>query len=189
MVGTARTASAPWTPQTELPELSGTVRHFTVLKEGGDQTVAAKPAQAHQITWDKYSLKVDGQRVFSWGGEFHPFRVPSPDLWRDILQKMKASGYNTVAFYFDWGFHRPNRASTTSTACATWTGVLTMAKEEGLWVITRAGPYVNAELTRGGYPGWLVNQRGARPHRRSGIPGRRRRVADQDQRRSSPATS
>ena len=35
-----------------------------------------------------------------------------------------------------------------------------MAEEEGLWVITRAGPYVNAELTRGGFPGWLVNQRG-----------------------------
>ena len=98
-----------WTPKTELPELSGTVRHFTVLKEGGDPAVAAKPADVHRITWDKYSLMVDGQRLFSWGGEFHPFRVPSPDLWRDILQKMKASGYNTVAIYFDWGYHSPKQ--------------------------------------------------------------------------------
>ena len=39
--------------------------------------VAAMAPRAHAITWDKYSLKVDGQRVFSWGGDFHPFRVPA----------------------------------------------------------------------------------------------------------------
>jgi beta-galactosidase GanA len=147
-----------WTPKTELPELSGTVRHFTVLKEGGDQAVAAKPSEVHKITWDKYSLKVDGERVFSWGGEFHPFRVPSPDLWRDILQKMKASGYNTVAIYFDWGYHSPKPGVYDFSGVRDMDRVLTMAKEEGLYVITRAGPYVNAELTRGGFPGWLVNQ-------------------------------
>jgi beta-galactosidase GanA len=147
-----------WTPKTELPELSGTVRHFTVLKEGGEQAVAAKPAQVHKITWDKYSLMVDGQRMFSWGGEFHPFRAPSPDLWRDILQKMKASGYNTVAIYFDWGYHSPKQGVYDFSGVRDMDRVLTMAKEEGLYVITRAGPYVNAELTRGGFPGWLVNQ-------------------------------
>ena len=147
-----------WTQKTELPGLSGAVRHFTVLKEGGDRAVAAKPAEAHKITWDKYSLKVDGQRVFSWGGEFHPFRMPSPDLWRDILQKMKASGYNTVAIYFDWGYHSPKPGVYDFQGVRDMDRVLTMAKEEGLYVITRAGPYVNAELTRGGFPGWLVNQ-------------------------------
>jgi len=147
-----------WTPKKELPELSGTVRHFTVLKEGGDQAVAAKPAEAHKITWDKYSLKVDGNRIYSWGGEFHPFRVPSPDLWRDILQKMKASGYNTVAIYIDWGYHSPKQGVYDFSGIRDMDRVLTMAKEEGLYVITRAGPYVNAELTRGGFPGHLVNQ-------------------------------
>ena len=34
-----------------------------------------------------------------------------------------------------------------------------MAEDEGLYVIARAGPYVNAELTRGGFPSWLVTQR------------------------------
>lgn len=147
-----------WTPKTELPELSGTVRHFTVLREGGEPAVSAKPSEAHKITWDKYSLKVDGQRMISWGGEFHPFRLPSPDLWRDILQKMKASGYNTVAIYFDWGYHSPKQGVYDFSGIRDMDRVLTMAKEEGLYVITRAGPYVNAELTRGGFPGWLVNQ-------------------------------
>ena len=60
-----------------------------------------------RIGWDQYSMTVDGQRVVVWSGEIHPFRLPSPSLWRDVLQKMKAVGFNAVAFYFDWGYHSP----------------------------------------------------------------------------------
>jgi beta-galactosidase GanA len=149
-----------WTKRTELPSLSGVVRHFTVLREKVAPAPAAQPtpALAHTVTWDKYSLKVDDQRIFSWGGEFHPFRTPNPDLWRDIMQKMKANGYNTVAIYVFWGYHSPKQGVYDFSGIRDIDKLLTMAKEEGLYVITRAGPYVNAELTRGGYPGWLVTQ-------------------------------
>lgn len=79
----------------------------------------------HQITFDRYSLLLDGRRQFVWSGEFHPFRLPSPGLWRDVLQKLKASGYTAVSIYFDWDYHSPLPASTTSPACATWTGCST----------------------------------------------------------------
>ncbi|MFD4264121.1 beta-galactosidase, partial [Streptomyces sp. NPDC058534] len=48
--------------------------------------------QAHRITWDDKSLKIDGKRLTVWSGEFHYWRLPSPDQWRDVLQKLKASG-------------------------------------------------------------------------------------------------
>ncbi|WP_025294289.1 glycoside hydrolase family 35 protein [Sphingomonas sanxanigenens] len=113
-----------------------------------------------RVSFDGRSLKIDGKRTVIWSGEFHPFRLPSPDLWRDILQKMKASGFNTVALYFDWGFHSPKKGVYDFSGIRDIDRLLTMADEEGLYVMTRAGPYVNAELTRGGFPGWLVNQRG-----------------------------
>src|SRR5262245_15639655 len=74
---------------------------------GAAQEVAL--AASHTITWDKYSLMIDGQRVFIWSGEFHPYRLPSPSLWRDVLQKLKANGYNAVSIYFDWGYHSAKR--------------------------------------------------------------------------------
>jgi hypothetical protein len=44
---------------------------------------ASTPVKAvHTVTFDHYSLIVDGKRVFIYSGEFHPFRLPSPDLWR-----------------------------------------------------------------------------------------------------------
>ena len=119
------------------------------------------PAKAFgRVSFDSRSLMIDGRRQLIWASEFHAFRLPSPDLWRDILQKMKASGFNTVALYFDWGFHSPKQGVYDFEGIRDIDLLLTMAEEEGLYVITRAGPYVNAELTRGGFPGWLVNQRG-----------------------------
>lgn len=112
-----------------------------------------------RVGFDARSLLIDGKRQIIWSSEMHAFRLPSPDLWRDVLQKMKASGFNTVAFYFDWGFHSPKKGVYDFSGIRDIDLLLRMAADEGLYVITRAGPYVNAELTRGGFPGWLVNQR------------------------------
>src|SRR5690242_9943642 len=103
---------------------------------------------------------VDGRRQVMWSGEFHPFRLPSPDLWRDVLQKMKASGYNAVSIYFDWGYHSPRQGVYDFTGVRDMDRVLDLAAEAGLYVIARPGPYINAEVDAGGFPGWLLTQAG-----------------------------
>lgn len=124
------------------------------------ENLAAPVKTFGRVSYDARSLMIDGKRTIIWSSEFHPFRLPSPDLWRDILQKMKASGFNTVALYFDWGYHTAKQGEYDFTGIRDIERALTMAEEEGLYVIARPGPYVNAELSRGGFPGWLVNQRG-----------------------------
>jgi beta-galactosidase GanA len=118
----------------------------------------ALAAAAHEITWDSRSLKIDDHRVFIWSGEMHPFRLPSPGAWRDVLQKMRAIGFNTVSFYFPWGYFTPSPGVYDFSGVRDIDGILRMAEEESLYVIVRAGPYVNAELSRGGFPTWLVTQ-------------------------------
>lgn len=49
------------------------------------------------VQWDRYSLIVNGERFFLWSGEFHPFRIPVPELWPDIMHKIKAAGFNCVS--------------------------------------------------------------------------------------------
>ena len=118
----------------------------------------AREPKGHTISWDSRSLMIDGARVFIWSGEIHPFRLPSPSLWRDVLQKMKATGYNTVTYYIPWGYHSPARGIYDFSGVRDVELALKMADEAGLYVIVRAGPYVNAELTSGGFPNWLANQ-------------------------------
>ena len=127
---------------------------------GAQAAKAAAAAAAHTITYDRYSLMIDGRRTFVWSGEFHPFRLPSPDLWRDILQKMKASGYNGVSIYFNWGYHSTRPGVYDFTGIRDMDRLLTIAAEVGVYVIARPGPYINAEVDAGGYPGWLTTQAG-----------------------------
>ncbi|MFL5831162.1 MAG: beta-galactosidase [Solirubrobacteraceae bacterium] len=121
---------------------------------------ALSTTPAHTVSFDKYSLIIDGKRTFVWSGEFHPFRLPSPSLWRDVLEKMKAEGYNTVSIYFDWGYHSPKQGAYDFSGVRDMDKVLDIAQQVGLYVIARPGPYINGELDAGGFPGWLLTQSG-----------------------------
>jgi beta-galactosidase GanA len=150
-----------WSPKQELGGVSGAVRHFTVIAQPTATVEAALKPQgpAHKITWDRHSLMIDGQRTMIWSGEFQPFRLPSPSMWRDVLQKMKATGYNSVTLYIDWGYHSPKQGHYDFSGVRNIERVLDMAEAEGLYVIIRPGPYVNAELSMGGFPGWVTRQK------------------------------
>jgi beta-galactosidase GanA len=121
---------------------------------------AASPAGTHTITWDHYSLMIDGQRLFIYSGEVHPFRLPSPSLWMDVLEKMKAAGFNTITSYFDWGYHSPAPGIYDFSGVRNVDEFLSDAAKVGLYVIARPGPYINAEHDGDGFPGWLARMVG-----------------------------
>ena len=49
-------------------------------------------SKAATVNYDQYSVKLNGRRIMIQAAEFHYFRLPSPDLWRDVLEKEKAAG-------------------------------------------------------------------------------------------------
>ncbi|MGW0991946.1 glycoside hydrolase family 35 protein [Streptomyces sp. NPDC002523] len=114
----------------------------------------------HTIGYDSYSLLVDGRRLVVWSGEMHPFRLPSPSLWRDVLQKMRAHGYNAVSIYVSWNYHSPAPGRYDFSGVRDLDLFLRTAAETGLYVILRPGPYINAEVDGGGFPGWLTATKG-----------------------------
>ncbi|MGW1562483.1 beta-galactosidase [Streptomyces sp. NPDC002144] len=142
---TALVSTAPARAAAELPDRA---------------TAATIPASAHDITYDRYSVTVDGKRVLLWSGEFHYWRLPSPGLWRDVLQKIKAGGMNAVSIYFDWAYHSPAPGKYDFSGVRDVDKLLDMARDAGLYVIARPGPYINAETDGGGFPGWLMTQQG-----------------------------
>lgn len=50
------------------------------------------------VTWDPYSLSVNGERVFIYSAEFHYQRLPVPELWLDVFQKFRANGFNAIRY-------------------------------------------------------------------------------------------
>ncbi|KAJ3482157.1 hypothetical protein NLI96_g7176 [Meripilus lineatus] len=119
------------------------------------------------VTWDRNSLFVQGQRIFVLSAEFHPWRLPNPDLWLDVFQKIRANGFNTVSFIVSWTLHYPTPGTNGTQGDfepGTFRDIqrfIDGAKEAGLWLIARPGPYINAETTGGGFPGWVGNIAGS----------------------------
>ncbi|KAF2676592.1 glycoside hydrolase family 35 protein [Lentithecium fluviatile CBS 122367] len=121
-----------------------------------DYIIAEKRAPLQDIvTWDEHSLFVHGERINFWVGEFHPFRLPVPGLWLDVFQKIKALGYNGVSFYADWALHEGKRGSFSAEGVFDWEPYFAGAKKAGVYLVARPGPYINAEVSGGGFPGWL----------------------------------
>ena len=123
----------------------------------GTETFPGNDGKAHAVTWDASSFKVDGNRLNVWSGEIHYWRLPSPDHWRDLLQKVRANGFNAVSFYFFWGMHSNAPGQYDFTGIRDIDRLFQIAKEEGLYVIARPGPYVNAEISMGGLPAYMTN--------------------------------
>jgi beta-galactosidase GanA len=110
------------------------------------------------VSYDRYSVIVGGRRVLIWAGEFDYYRLPSPSLWIDRLQEMKAAGFNAVSIYFDWDYHSPAPGVYDFSGVRDINRLLNDAQRVGLYVIARPGPYINAETDAGGLAGWLASE-------------------------------
>jgi beta-galactosidase GanA len=150
----ARPAAARAAVQAAAGPVQAAAGPVSALRSAAIAAPAATGAQL--VTFDPYSLMVGGTRLFVWSGEFHPFRLPSPSLWLDILQKMKASGYNAVCMYFNWAYHSPASGVYDFTGVRDMDLVMRMAADTGIYVLARPGPYINGEVNAGGFPGWLT---------------------------------
>ncbi|KAH8902071.1 family 35 glycosyl hydrolase [Coniochaeta sp. PMI_546] len=109
------------------------------------------------VEWDHYSFMINGQRLFVFSGEFHYWRLPVPELWKDLLEKVKAAGFNAFSIYNHWGYHEPASGILDfETGAHNFITILELAKDLGMYMIVRPGPYVNAETNAGGFPLWLT---------------------------------
>lgn len=111
-----------------------------------------------KVSFDKYSLIINGDRTLIRSSAFHYFRSPGEKVWYDRLSKIKAAGYNTVDLYFNWAFHCEKENIYDFSGIKDVKKLLDIAQELELYVIARPGPYINGETSGGGIPFWLFNK-------------------------------
>ena len=106
------------------------------------------------VTWDKYSLIIDGRRVCPVMGEVHYSRIPAAE-WQQEVRKMKEGGVTVIACYVFW-----NHIEETE-GMFDWSGqrdlrtFLEVCQAEGLPVVLRVGPFCHGEVRCGGIPDWI----------------------------------
>ncbi|KAL8827145.1 MAG: hypothetical protein Q9191_003359 [Dirinaria sp. TL-2023a] len=81
--------------------------------------------------------------------------LPVPSLWLDVFQKIKALGYSGVSFYTDWALLEGQQGHFIADGVFSLDAFFQAASEAGIYLLARPGPYINAEVSGGGFPGWL----------------------------------
>lgn len=87
-------------------------------------------------------------------------RLPVPSLWLDIFHKIRALGFNCVSFYIDWALLEGKPGDYRAEGIFALEPFFDAAKEAGIYLIARPGSYINAEVSGGGFPGWLQRVNG-----------------------------
>lgn len=126
-----------------------------VTEKPGTKLLPRQELMQDIVTWDQHSIFVYGERVLFYSGEFHPFRIPVPGLWLDVFQKMRALGYTGVSFYVDWALHEGKPGEFSADGVFAWEPFFEAASQAGIYLLARPGPYINAEVSGGGFPGWV----------------------------------
>jgi beta-galactosidase len=83
------------------------------------------------------------------------FRIPM-EQWSKRMQQVKDAGYNAIDVYFPWNYHEQERGEWDFTEEKNISRFLEIAKEKGLWVIARPGPYICSEWDGGALPAYLL---------------------------------
>jgi len=131
---------------------------FTTVLVAAVAAAETKPVLP-RVTFDGVGYYIDGKRDFLVSGEFHYFRVPKAD-WRRRMELAKAAGMNTVATYVPWLIHEPVEGKFVWSDCDArdFRGFLETAKDAGLMVVVRPGPYQYSELRQSGLPTWVLDK-------------------------------
>lgn len=109
------------------------------------------------VTWDRYSLMIDGQRVCPVMGEVHYSRIPA-DEWADEVRKMKEGGVTVIATYVFWNHIEEQEGRFRWDGQRDLRRFLEICKEQQLPVVLRIGPFCHGEVRNGGIPDWMFQK-------------------------------
>lgn len=104
--------------------------------------------EPYTVTADERSFIINGQRTLLLGGSVHYPRL-SPGQWNDILEKARNDGLNHIETYVFWNIHEQfydfsGNHKYNFHGRANITAFLDAAKNNGLFVNLRIGPYICA---------------------------------------------
>lgn len=108
-----------------------------------------------RLTYDESGFYLDGKPFRIFSGAIHYFRVV-PEYWEDRLLKLKECGFNTVETYIPWNLHERQEGQFDFSGILNVFRFIEIAKDMGLYVMLRPGPYICAEWEMGGLPSWLL---------------------------------
>lgn len=102
-------------------------------------------------------LTKNGRPWFPMMGEIHYSRVPEA-CWKETLNTMKSGGVRIASAYCIWMHHEQEEGKPDFSGNLNLRRFLETAKECGMEVLLRIGPWCHGEVRNGGFPDWLLRK-------------------------------
>ncbi|XP_076583482.1 beta-galactosidase [Chaetodon auriga] len=114
--------------------------------------------RSFSVDYESDCFRKDGEEFRFISGSIHYSRIPRV-YWRDRLLKMYMAGLNAIQTYVPWNYHEDSPGQYSFSGDRDVEHFLQLAKDIGLLVILRPGPYICAEWDMGGLPARLLNKK------------------------------
>lgn len=109
------------------------------------------------VQFDADAVRIHGEPKLLLSASLFYFRIPRL-LWKERMEQLKAYGYNSIDVYFPWNYHELREGEWDFTGERDVEAFLAAARDAGLWVIARPGPYICSEWDGGALPAYLLAQ-------------------------------
>lgn len=102
-------------------------------------------------------ITIGGKPVLLTMGEVHFSRM-KPELWEDVLLKMKACGIDIIATYLFWNHHEEIEGQFEWDGSNNIRMFINLCKKHNVFVFPRIGPWCHGEARLGGTPDWILRK-------------------------------
>ncbi|XP_059198470.1 beta-galactosidase [Centropristis striata] len=110
------------------------------------------------VDYQNDCFRRDGEEFRYISGSIHYSRIPRV-YWKDRLLKMYMAGLNAIQTYIPWNYHEESPGRYNFSGDRDLEYFIQLARDIGLMVILRPGPYICAEWDMGGLPAWLLKKK------------------------------
>lgn len=131
-----------------------------MAETAGRAGIAVSP-QPRTVSADSRAITIDGQRTLLLSGAIH-YPRSTPAMWPLLLERSREAGLNTIETYVFWNLHERQRGIYDFSDRLDLLHFCQLARDAGLNMILRIGPYICAETNYGGFPPWLRDVPGLR---------------------------
>ncbi|WP_127492650.1 beta-galactosidase [Paenibacillus glycanilyticus] len=109
------------------------------------------------VQFEADAVRIHGEPKLLLSASLFYFRIPRL-LWKERMEQLKAYGYNSIDVYFPWNYHERREGEWDFSGERDVEAFLEAARDAGLWVIARPGPYICSEWDGGALPAYLPAQ-------------------------------
>ncbi|VFQ63388.1 unnamed protein product [Cuscuta campestris] len=126
------------------------------LSRVASSSSSSSSSSSIEVSHDGRAITINGIPRLLLSGAIH-YPRSTAEMWPDLMKKAKEGGLDAIETYVFWNAHEPVRGQFDFSGNHDLVRFIKTARDAGLYVVLRIGPYVCAEWNYGGFPVWLHN--------------------------------